>query len=170
MSRSRETERGLRAFAWALALVGTLIVVFSVSDLILTNLPFTPGRVEWRYQIIGRLSQMVITAIFGLTFVLGAAVVARNSAVARTVGVLAWVGTALLVALTGLFVLETSEASALVPETAQSVFRLGGVRAIAKNILAAGVLAVLGWAGMVNAGILGVKASRAKDKGQLITD
>lgn len=161
-------ERGFRAFAWALALVGTLIVVFSIGDLILTNLPFTPGRVEWRYQIIGRISQMAITAIFGLTFVLAAALLARNAAGARTVGLLAYAGTAILVALTGLFVLETSDASALVPETAQSVFRLGGVRAIVKNVLAAGVLAVVGWAGLVNARVLAERSARTKDKSQLI--
>lgn len=161
-------ERGLRAFAWALAFVGGLIVVFSFADLILTNLPLNPGRVEWRYQIIGRLSQMIITVIFGLAFLLGAAVVARHGAGARAVGLLAYLGSVVLVVLTLLFVAESSSASALVPETAQSVFRIGGVRAIVKNVLAAGGLAVLGWAGMVNARIFSEQSSRAKSRDQLI--
>lgn len=163
-------ERGLRAFAWALAFVGGLIVVFSLADLIVTNMPFDPGRIEWRYQIIGRLSQMVITVIFGLTFILGAAVIARRSAGARAVGVFAYLAAVALLALTVLFVAESSEASAMVPETAQSIFRLGGVRAIVKNVLAAGGLAVLGWAAMVNARIFSEQASRTKSRDQLITE
>lgn len=169
MSRSRTSERGLQAFAWALASVGALIVVFAFADLILTNLPAAPERVEWRYQVIGRLSQMVITAIFGMTFVLGAAVLARSSAGARIVSVLAYLGAVALAGLTVLFVLDTADASAMVPETARSVFQMGGIRAILKNVLAVGCLVVMGWAGGVNARAVSGSATRPGDPKPLVT-
>jgi len=163
-------ERGLQAIAWALASTGLLIVTFAFADLALTNLPFNVGMVEWRYQVIGRMSQMMITVVFGFTFLLASTALSRSAAGARIVGLLAYLGAIGLVLVTVLFVLERSEASALVPETAQSVFRIGGIRAIVKNVLSAAVLSVIGWAGMVNARSFSRgAASRTKDRDQLIT-
>jgi hypothetical protein len=139
-------ERGLQAFAWALAFVGGLAVVFPMADLLLTNLPWDLGRVEWRYQFTGRLSQTAINPLLGLTLVLGAAIVARRRALAKTVGFLASFGGLALLALTLLFVVDGSEARALVPPEGLAIFKLGGVRAIAKNVFSTGAFGVIAWA------------------------
>lgn len=170
MSRTDEVERGLQAFAWALAFVGALTVVYPLADLLLTNTPWAFGQVEWRYQVVGRMSQMIITPMLGMALIVAAAIVAKNSVSARLAGWLSLAISAGLLVLTALFVAESGQARAAVPAEAQQIFRIGGLRAIVKNVLSSAGFAVLGWAALRNATVLARGPSREKDRSQLISE
>ena len=167
MARSTDAERGLQAFAWALAFVGFLSIAYPLADLLLTNLPWEVARVDWRYQFTGRLSQMIITPVLGLVFILGAAFLWRSPFTAWLVSLASFTAMLLLMGLTVLFVMDGGEASALVPQEAQAVFRLGGIRAIAKNVFSIGAFAVIGWAGYQAGAHIRPREDRTKDRDTL---
>jgi len=141
-------ERGLRTLSWALAFVGVYAIVSPAADWVLTNLPLEVSRLTWRYQALGRLSQSLLTPIFGVAFLVSAGALSRRRWLARTAGWLALAGALTLLALTAVFLLDMAGARQQVAEEVAQIFRIGAIRAVLKFGMSIVALGLLGWAAL----------------------
>jgi hypothetical protein len=133
--------------SWALVFVGVLFVVFPATDWILTNLPLEVSRLTWRYQALGRLSQALITPLFGVALIVGVSSFAGRGWVARLGGLLSFAASLGLLMLLAVFIFDMADARAQVRDEAAQIFRIGAIRAILKFSLSSVAFALLGWAG-----------------------
>lgn len=142
------TERGSRALPWALAFVGLFCVLSPAADWVLTNTPFEISRLTWRYQALGRLSQTLLTPVLGVAVFVGGGSLLRSRWLSRIGGWLGTLGTLILAAMLGLFLLDMAGAQSQVRDEALAIFRVGAIRAVLKFGFATVCLGLLGWVGV----------------------
>ena len=140
---TRSSRRpGLEHLVGPFYFVCLLLIIVPLGDLATNIWPFRFGEVGWRYGMVGLLSGFLVSPLMGLILaVIGAAYMGHRRML-RALGILAAVGALVLLALTGLFLLDVIQVQPEVPPEGSSTFRIGATRAFIKNTL---VVAGLAW-------------------------
>ena len=95
-----------RRFSWALYLMGALLIVGALSEPLVQIFPPRFGDVAWRFGAAGLLSAAVISFIFALAVLMGAALLGGHRRTLRVLGVVNLVTMVVLVIAAALFTLD----------------------------------------------------------------
>ena len=137
--------RKLSAAAYATALI---VLVLPLIDTIVGTLPAQPGGVEWRFGAMGIASRALVTPFIALLIALGFSVAAEQYRVTRLIGFLSLVMCIVLVAIMGLFALDSVQMRASVQPGMRSAFDVTVAISFVKYIVATIGAAVFGMAGL----------------------
>lgn len=164
------TEAGLqgsREIAGALAFVGIICVLYPLADLILNNWPLFPGEAGWRYQVVGFMSQLLVTPLIGVVFLMISALLTRSAGVLKAGGWVSLLAAVVVLGATLVFVMDARELRGLIGEGDQSIYNLSSARAMVKNLISAAGFAYVGWGALRMGSSLarrGGRSSKDKDK------
>ena len=137
-----------RFFAWPAYLVGLSLAIIPIVDLAVQSWPLNPGSAEWRFGVIGLLSNAFIVPAAGLLIVLGMAALLEHNRLLQVLGWLCALG-ALLAGLTlGLFTLDAIQTRVSVKPEVMSSFVVASISAAGKLMLALVTLLVFAVAGL----------------------
>ena len=157
----KDMEQGSRAFAGALAFVGIICIAYPLADLLLNNWPLLPGDVTWRYQLVGMLSQLLITPLIGVAFLAGAGILRQGGPFLKLGGVVSLATGIVVVLLTLSFILDGLQLKNLIQGDEVYVFQRSTIRAVVKNIISAAGFLYVGY-GAWKAGVeMRVRRSRS---------
>jgi len=141
----KDIEQGPRAFAGALAFVGIICVAYPLADLLLNNWPLQPGDLSWRYQLVGMLSQLLITPLIGVAFLAGSGLLNQGSGFLKWGGVVSLVTGLIVLLLTVSFILDGLQLKNLIEADEVYVFQRSTIRAVVKNIISAAGFLYVGY-------------------------
>jgi hypothetical protein len=137
--------------AWPAYLLAFALFVEPLSDAVLAVWPLRPALLGWRFGAIGLLSGGLMTPILALLILTVTAVALQHPRMQRLAGLLSAVTFVVLLAVTGVFTLD-SVANKTVMEEGGAVsmvqYAVTVVKAIVKLVLAAAAAGGLAWAAL----------------------
>jgi len=142
---AKDIEQGSRAFAGALAFVGIICIAYPLADLLLNNWPLQPGDLAWRYQLVGMLSQLLITPLIGVAFLAGSGLLKQGGGYLRWGGIVSFGTGAIVLLLTLVFILDGLQLKNLIEVDEVYVFQRSTIRAVAKNVISSAGFLYVGY-------------------------
>ncbi|NUQ11441.1 MAG: hypothetical protein HUU26_03800 [Gemmatimonadaceae bacterium] len=133
------------ALAGPLYAVAGLLIAMPVVDFVLSVAAPAPSSVQWRFAAVGLLSGFTLTPILGMAVALTVAAVRQHYLVQRLLVATSLLGSVVLLVLCAGFILDVLQLRVSIPAEGQAAFRSAWTRALLKHLLAAVVLAYLGW-------------------------
>jgi hypothetical protein len=159
-----------RHLAWAIYLVGFLLVAGAITEPLVQMVPLQPADVMWRFGAVGLLTGALVGFVFGLAWLTGAAMLFGHHGAQRGLAVLSLATSLLLVIVAGLYLLDFTQ----VRDTVNPVVRrnvdltlLRGLVILGAAIPALVALGVAGWRGGRGGGrARGYRSSDDRPRGQ----
>jgi len=136
-------NESLRRLTWASYLVALLFFVFPVVDILTNVWPWEFSGEQWRFGLAGITSNYLISLIFGLLWGACVAAALGHRAVLSAIGVLAGVGTLMLLLLTLTFTLDTLQVRNQVLDDQRALFVIGAFKTMGKIVAAMVTMLVL---------------------------
>lgn len=112
--------------------MAAILVVFPLSELVITVWPLHFGTTAWRFGAAGLLSRTLMTPLLGILLAAATAMFFGHRKTLRTVGIVSLVLAVLLVAACGLFALDALEMRVQVNPKVKHAFDVATVQAMAK--------------------------------------
>jgi hypothetical protein len=129
-------------------LVAALLILFPITDSVLSVFPPQLGEVSWRFGAVGLFSRALMTPLLGILIANAIALIAGHRRVVRGLAILNGVVCAALFAVVPFFVLDALQMRAIIVDEARFTFDVASWVALAKisiGAIVAGAFAVQGW-------------------------
>lgn len=140
--------RRFRFLQWPAYPVAALLVVFPITDALLSVSPFKPGVVSWRFGAMGQLSRALMTPLLGLLLLAVISLALERWRTLRAIAVVSALSVPVLLGVMLLFMLDALELRATVAEAVRTGFDVATAIALTKYglaVIVATALAVGGW-------------------------
>ena len=131
-SRPTGFARQLSAPAYFVAF---LLVVIPLFDALMSVAPFHPRAAQWRFAVVGLLSNALMIPSVGLLFAVVTAVTLDHAAAKKAIRIFSWIAVVVLGAAIGFFALDSMQTRAAVRPDLQLSFLVASVTAICKLLL-----------------------------------
>lgn len=135
MNPSTRTTSGYRQLAAPTYFVAFLLVAIPLFDALMSVAPFHPRAAQWRFAMVGLLSNALMIPSVGVLLAVIAAVTLDDAGAKRAIRVLSWITVPVLVAAIGFFALDSLQTRAAVRPELQLSFLVASVTAICKLLL-----------------------------------
>jgi hypothetical protein len=132
---STDSQNAVAPLTSAFYMAGFVLVITPVIDFATSILPLRPFELQWRFATMGLLPGFLLTVLLGLVLVSLTAAVAGHRGAQRALAFINLLATLVLLAVAGLFVLDTLELRVQVPEGDRFAYDMSSYRALGKYLL-----------------------------------
>lgn len=136
--------QNLRVMAAPAYLIALVLILVPLLDTSISLLPPRPGELSWRFGAAGLLSQQQLLPMIGILIAATMALLLQHRRVLRGLSVICLVLVLVVIPAVVLFALDAVQLRAQVVAEARLTFDLAAAMAVAKFVISAVVLAVIG--------------------------
>jgi hypothetical protein len=133
-----------RRLAVAAYLVAFSLIIIPLFDASMSVMPMHPGAPQWRFGAVGLLSNALMIPLAGLLIAVGVAMTNGHRRTMTTLGILSWIGAALVLVSIAVFALDALQTRTAVRPQMRLSFTVASITAMFKLLLGTVVLGAFG--------------------------
>lgn len=161
-------NRTLQAFSPAAFLLALMLIVFPISEVVVSAWPARPAELAWRFGAMGYLSRALMTPMLGLGIAVFWASFSRNRTLLLSLTVLALLSALFLMVIAVLFILDSVQLRGQLEAELQAPYAVTTIQALVKFGFASVTMLLLAFGLHRNRRLLKPTSSHAASKASVV--